>query len=75
MGEHDYTGPAVVEAKVWASTIAAGAAAGGVTILNAVQENPSLLGALPTWAQSLLLLLVPPLITFGSGYFKTSNRV
>jgi len=39
-----------------------------VTVLNAVQDNPDLLGALPTWAQSLLLLLVPPVITWLATY-------
>lgn len=67
--------PAVVEAKVWAATIGAGAAAGGVAILNSVQEDPALLGALPVPVQSLILLLVPPLIVFVSGYMKRSNRV
>lgn len=39
-----------------------------VTILNAVQENPDLLGTMPTWAQSLILLLVPPVIVWLGTY-------
>lgn len=46
-----------------------------VTILNAVQENPDLLGALPTWAQSLILLLVPPLIVWLATYQASPGTV
>jgi hypothetical protein len=46
-----------------------------VTILNAVQENPDLLGVLPTWAQSLILLLVPPVIVWLATYQASPGTV
>ncbi|GEL17704.1 hypothetical protein [Pseudonocardia asaccharolytica] len=83
MGEHSWVGddapdhapPAVVEAKVWASTLVTLAASVGVALLNAVQDQPTLLGGLPPWLQTLLLALVPPLLAFVAGYAKRSNRV
>jgi hypothetical protein len=64
----------VVDSKVWAATGASAAVSAVLTVLNALQEHPELIGGLPVWAQSLLLLLVPTLVTFVSGYWKTSNR-
>lgn len=71
----DGAAPNIVEAKVWAATIASAFAGAVVAILNAVQDSPGLLAGLPTWAQSAILLLVPVVLTFVSGYLKTSNRV
>ena len=71
----DYEAPNIVEAKVWAATLATTAASVAVAVLNAVQDNPALLGVFPVWAQSLILVIVPPLLTFLAGYAKRSNRV
>lgn len=59
---------APVEKKVTVATIAAFVVGVLIAILNAVQANPDLLGGLPTWLQSLLLVLIPTLATFGGGY-------
>lgn len=83
MGEHswvgddapDYAPPDVVEAKVWASTLVTLAASVGVALLNAVQDNPALLGGLPEWVQFVVLAAVPPVLAFLAGYVKASNRV
>lgn len=57
-----------IEAKVIAST-AAGAAAGiGIEVLNQIEADHSLMGSTPAWVQGLVLVLVPPLITFLAGY-------
>jgi hypothetical protein len=59
---------------VWAT--AAGTLVGVVVaVLNAVQDNPSLLGGLPTWAQSLLLIIIPPLLTGLAGYQASPGDV
>jgi hypothetical protein len=49
-------------------TVAMGLVGIIISVLNGVQENPSMLGALPTWLQSLILLIVPPVIVFLSAY-------
>lgn len=59
---------APVEAKVKAATLGATFVGIVLAILNAVQDNPELLGVLPVWLQSLLLAVVPGLIVFTSGY-------
>lgn len=67
--------PAVVEAKVVASSLVALVVSVVVAALNAVQADSALLGGLPPWAQALILAVAPPLATFLAGYAKTSNRV
>lgn len=57
-----------VETKVKVSTGVASAVGVGIAVLNAAQEDPSLLGGLPTWAQSLILAIGPGLAVFGAGY-------
>lgn len=46
-----------------------------VAILNALQENPSLFGALPTWLQSLLLVVIPPLLAGFASYQASPGTV
>lgn len=62
------TSAAPVETKVIAATVVTLALSVTAAMLNAVQANPDLLGDLPTWAQTVLILLVPPLLTFIAGY-------
>lgn len=81
MGEHDMIKPELdpvedrIESKVVASSWTAAGLGVLVAILNMVQDQPSLLGVLPVWAQSLLLAVLPPVLVFLAGYAKTSNRV
>lgn len=67
--------PNVVESKVKASTLAALLASIAVAVLNGVQDTPGLLAPLPPIAQTVILLLVPPLLAFAAGYATPSNRV
>lgn len=63
-----------IEAKVVASSLVTLAASLVVAWLNALQEQPELLGALhPVW-QFIILTAVPPVLTFAGGYRKASNR-
>jgi hypothetical protein len=39
-----------------------------VAILNAVQDSPGILGALPTWLQSLLLVAIPIVLQWIAQY-------
>jgi hypothetical protein len=57
-----------IEAKVSAAAAGSLLAAAAVAVLNAVQDNGRLLGGLPTWVQTALLVLVPPLLTWLAGY-------
>lgn len=71
-----------VEKKVVASTAWATAVTlvltGVIAVLNAVQADPSLLGDLPVAWQSVIVMVVPTLLTlvttFGAGYQTRSNR-
>lgn len=71
-----------VEKKVVASTAWATAVTlvltGVIAVLNAVQADPSLLGDLPVGWQSVIVMVVPTLLTlvttFGAGYQTRSNR-
>lgn len=65
----------VVESKVVASSVWAALAAGAIAVLNAAVADSALLGALPPWMQAVVLVAVPPLVTFLGGYAKRSNRV
>ncbi|MDN5858959.1 MAG: hypothetical protein L0H84_10075 [Pseudonocardia sp.] len=67
--------PDIVEAKVAAAALLTMLASVAAAILNAVQDNPALLGALPPWLQFVLIAAIPPVLTFLAGYTKTSNRV
>lgn len=57
-----------VESKVKWSAVAAFVAGVVVAILNAVQDNPDLLGSMPTWAQTVIIALAPALLAFLGGY-------
>lgn len=57
-----------VEKKVKAATSAATFVGLVIAVLNWAIGDSSLLGTLPGWAQALIVLVVPPLITFLSGY-------
>lgn len=59
---------APIEAKVKASTLTATVVGVLVTVLNTAVGNSQLMGSLPTWLQSLLTLVIPPLATFLAGY-------
>ena len=61
--------------KAIASTVVAALVGVVVTILNGVSENPDLLGGLPTWAQSLILLIIPPLLTWLAAYQAAPGTV
>ncbi len=59
---------APVEKKVKAATSAATLVGLVIAVLNWAVGDSSLLGSFPSWAQALVVLIVPPLITFLSGY-------
>lgn len=44
----------------------------GLTVLEAVSKDASLISGLPDWAEALLLPIVPTAITFLTGY-KTAH--
>lgn len=41
----------------------------------AVLGQPDILAGLPAWARLVILAAVPSVLTFASGYMKSSNRV
>lgn len=59
---------APVEAKVKTSTLAALAVGIVISALNESQTNSQLLGSLPPWAQAVVTIIAPPLVTFLSGW-------
>lgn len=59
---------APVETKVKASTGAAFAVGLVIAMLNWAVGDSQLLGSLPDWSQALVTLVVPPLVTFLSGW-------
>lgn len=60
--------PWMVEAKVVATTAAMALVGVGLTVLNEVPGNASLMGSVPGWLQGLITLAAPPLITFVTGW-------
>lgn len=54
--------------KVKAATIASMAASTALAFLNQAIGNNAILGTLPGWLQSVLLICGPTLVTFLSGY-------
>lgn len=56
--------PWLIEAKVWASTVLGLGIGLGVTILNEVPGDASLMGSLPGWAQGILTLASPTVLGF-----------
>lgn len=83
-GYPDHAAPTVqtvgVSPKMVAATVTTTVIGIVIAVLNALQADPSLLGGLPTVAQSLLLVLVPPLLAglatyqAGPGNVTISNR-
>ena len=59
---------APVETKVQAATVAAVVVGVVVAVLNATAANSELLGNLPPWLQAAVTIVVPPLVTFLSGW-------
>jgi hypothetical protein len=57
-----------VEAKVIIGTLVTTAAGFGGALLNAFVGNTALLGALPGWAQFLVITLAPGIAAFLAGY-------
>ena len=62
------TSPWLVEAKVIATTVAAALVGVAVTLLNEIPGNASLMGSVPGWAQGVITVAVPPLLTFVTGW-------
>jgi hypothetical protein len=58
----------MIETKVTWSTIATLAASIAVVLLNAYAADSSLIPGVPAWLQGVLILIVPTLVTFLSGY-------
>lgn len=58
-----------IETKVIASSLLALAAAATVAVLNAAVADSALLGALPAWAQFIIVTIVPPIATAVAGYW------
>ncbi len=58
----------MIETKVIASTIGALLVSTVIAWLNTLEGDPHLLGPLPVWAQTLLLIVIPAVVTFLSGY-------
>lgn len=67
MAEHAARGP--IEKKVSWATAGSFAVSLVIAILNGTAGNNQLLGSLPGWAQSFLIVVGPSLATFLSGYF------
>jgi hypothetical protein len=68
MSDHELDTPAVtvtegISPKALAATIVSVLVGIAVAALNAVQEQPSLLGPLPVWVQGVILAVVPAVIT------------
>lgn len=61
-----------VESKVKNMTVVVTAVSVLVAVLNAVLADNALLGALPAWLQSVLLVFGPPVVAFLTGW-KTSH--
>ncbi len=58
----------MIEAKVIASTIGSFLVSAAIAWLNVVEQDSHLLGAMPVWLQTLLIAVIPAVITFLSGY-------
>jgi len=71
LGENKMARP--TEAKVWGSVLASTGISALIGIFTAVQTDPHLLGNLPAPVQGLILLVVPPAVTWLGGYLKRSR--
>lgn len=61
--------------KALAATVVSVLVGVAVAALNAVQEDPSLLGPLPVWVQGVILAVVPALISLVSVYSASPGVV
>ncbi|MER7874820.1 holin [Streptomyces solisilvae] len=57
-----------IEAKVKAATTATLLVSLVLAVLNDLRDDASLLAPLPGWLQAIVIALVPPAITFFSGW-------
>lgn len=57
-----------VEIKVTAATVGSFVVSCIVAILNSVSDDSDVISGLPGWLQFLILLFLPPVLTFLSGY-------
>lgn len=64
-----------VSPKVIVATVVSTLVGAIVALLNGVQADPSLLGELPTFWQSAVLLVIPPAVTFLSAYRANPGNV
>lgn len=62
------TKPWVVEAKVIASTFASAAIGTTIAVLNDVETHNDMLGDLPAPVQAIVLIVIPTVITFMTGW-------
>lgn len=81
MGTHDAADPNAgglvakfqaagpIETKVKMSTAVAATVGIVVAVLNGIVGNSALMGALPPWAQALILIVVPAVATGVGGYW------
>jgi uncharacterized RDD family membrane protein YckC len=78
-GQPDHAAPAVKTEGVSPKAIAAGVVGALVgvivTVLNAMQAQPDLLGSLPTFWQSAILLVIPPVVSFLAAYQASPGTV
>ena len=61
-------GKRILELKVVASTVVALLLGGLTSYLNAAQADGDLLGDMPSWAQTVVLMAGPTLVTLITGY-------
>jgi hypothetical protein len=63
----------LVEIKVWAASLGTLLASIVLAVLNAVLADNTILGNMPPVLQTLILVIIPPVIAFLSGYAKRSG--
>ena len=64
-----------VERKVIVASVVTLVLSGVLAVLNGLVADSALLGALPPAWQGIIVTVVPPLLTFLTGYQTQSNRV
>jgi hypothetical protein len=57
-----------IEKKTIVQTVVVALLSALISVLNAVQDNPALLGNIPTWAQTVILLVMPTVLAYLAGY-------
>jgi hypothetical protein len=66
------TGPRTIESKLVVSTVVATLLYG---MLGAIQANTAVLDFLPSWAQAIVVTVLPTLLAALAGWQTKSNRV